>query len=776
MRNDAAWSGSKSRAHAGKTTLLQIIPVLILPFMLVLTLVAHSQVLAAAPGQGSSAPSDLQSGDLYALVVGVTRYKDPIIPRLDLADRDAKAFGEFLETQKKLFREIRVTFLLNEKATRSEVEKYLYYSLHKAGKNDTLILFFSGHGAYDPLRPKDFLFLTYDAEPDYLGATAVKMSGLEFLKGIQAERVLIVADACYAGGFSQMKPKGPGPSLKQFLKEARNSSGCAIITSGQEGQLSWEVPKLQNSVFTHNLIEGLKGKADKDHDGVVTLNEAYQYAYNQTREETSGHQHPQFEGKVVGAFPLSYVGPPVPVSELKQRIFPAAKTGDVNKIEELLTFGIDVNTRDEVNDTPLIVAARNGRSDALKLLLEKGADLEARNDSRCTALTCACEKGHTEAARLLATSAANINHKNADGLTPLALAARGGHLELVTLLLSNGADIKYRTNNGKTILSLAAAEGHAEVVKLLLEKGAKVNAQDLERGTPLTEAARNGRAEVAALLLNKGAEIKPKGGTYLDKELILTALRNDAAGAEALLTWGANANAQAESGDTPLTLAAGLGHLKVIKLLINKGAWANLKIRNDMSALALACRTGRTQVVQVLVEGGAHLEAGDKEGNTPLILACQNGHHDVCRLLITKQADVNARNHNGSTALILASENGHLEIERMLLAAGADVAATDSEGNNALIVASGKGHGEIVRILCEKKLDVNAKNNMGRTALMTAARNGHKAVVKLLLARGADVALEDWEGKNALAAASEAGHKEVTDLLSPRGINYTNVQ
>ena len=429
MRNDSVRAGSDGKGQAKRPAQSAITSCIVILSVLVVTLFLPPPSISVTADKMPPGVPKLQVGDLYAIVIGVSKYRDPKIPKLDLADKDAKAFGDFLKSQDKMFKEARVTLLLNEKATKSEVEKHLYYTLPKAGKNDTIILFFSGHGAYDPLRPKDFLFLTHDVEPEYLGTTAVKMSGLEFLKGIEAERVLIIADACYSGGFSEMKPKAQAASLKMFLQEFRSSSGRAIITSGNEEQLSWEVPNLKESVFTHSLIEGLKGKADKDHDGVVTLSEAYEYAYNLTKDQTKGYQHPQFEGKVVGAFPLSFVGRAMSPPELKEQAFAAAKSGDLESLEQMLVSGVDVNTRDGENDTPLIESARNGHVDLAKLLLSRGADVEARNDARVTALAAASEKGHIEVMKQLLDSGAGVDPKSADGFAPLALAARSGHLE-----------------------------------------------------------------------------------------------------------------------------------------------------------------------------------------------------------------------------------------------------------------------------------------------------------------------------------------------------------
>jgi hypothetical protein len=70
-------------------------------------------------------------------------------------------------------------------------------------------------------------------------------------------------------------------------------------------EFSQEHPVVGNSFFTHFLIEGLKGAADVDGNGVVSVREAYDYVYSRTLTETEGNQHPQFEGRIVGVFPLS---------------------------------------------------------------------------------------------------------------------------------------------------------------------------------------------------------------------------------------------------------------------------------------------------------------------------------------------------------------------------------------------------------------------------------------------------------------------------------------
>jgi ankyrin repeat protein len=731
-----------------------------------ITLILTGPLGATAEKSVQGIRSILQSGDLHALVVGVSKFRDPGIPDLKLAASDAKAFGEFLEAQQKVFKKTRVTYLINAQATKSEIEKYLYYTLPKAGKNDTIILFFSGHGAYDPMRPKDFLFLAYDSEPDYVGTSAVKMTGLDFLKNIEAERVLIIADACHSGKVSQMRPKGASPSMELFLREVRNSSGKAVITSGKADQLSWELPNLKHSVFTYNLLEGLKGNADRDHDGVVTLNEVYGYAYRRTKNLTAGHQHPQFEGKIVGAFPLSHIGPPLPAAQLKKMFLDASRSGDVQKVDELVHATGNVNCRDHENDSPLIIASRNGNPEVVKLLLTKSADISGTNSSGDTALTSACQYGHLDIAQLLLEAGSDCDTKNGKGFSPLAAACSRGHVDIVKLLIDRGANIQCRTNSGKTPLIIAASAGNQHLVKLLLDKGADPAAVDLKGNSTLSVAARRGCHEVVKLLLEKGARICPRKGGFWEDQLVLGILRSHMGRVKEALSRGANVNVETDSGDTPLTIAVGTGDMKILEHLVSNGADVNRVPRQGYTPLMTAAGYGRRQALQLLLDQGADPNLADREGNSPLMVSALNGRTHAVTALLEKKADLDRRNTEGCTALMLAAENDRRKTVRLLLEAGADPNIADKAGNTALMKGAGAGHLEVVRILTSAKAGLNARNNEGRTALILATQSGHEPTVSVLLKAAADASIVDWEGKTAAAIASERGLSNILSLFS----------
>ncbi|MFZ5866873.1 MAG: caspase family protein [Thermodesulfobacteriota bacterium] len=271
-------------------------------------------------------------GELYALFVGIGKYKNSSIPALNFPAKDAKDFAALLKAQKHLFKKTNVKVLLDEQATRSELEKYLYYQMRKAGKNDTILIFLSGHGAADPYRPDEFFFLSHEADPEFLEATSLNMSGLRFLKGLDCPRVVLIADSCHAGGFSKERTKAL-VNYRNFVRDFTASSGKVVISSSRPDQSSLEMPDLSNGVFTHFFIEALKGKGDQDSDGIVTINEAYNYVYSRTKDVTKGAQHPQFEGTVEGLFPLAAV------ASLDKR--PPVSTGYVPRTATILELQTD---------------------------------------------------------------------------------------------------------------------------------------------------------------------------------------------------------------------------------------------------------------------------------------------------------------------------------------------------------------------------------------------------------------------------------------------------
>ncbi len=154
-----------------------------------------------------------------------------------------------------------------------------------AGGRAMLLFYYSGHAAAGELR---------------LGQGRLSMQWLrEFVRDSQADVRLTLLDACQSGAITRLKGGTPGPSFVVDAEPSRESRGFVFITSSSDDEASQESEELRGSFFTHYLVSGLRGAADASGDEVVTLSEAYGYAYNRTVAHTmgtrGGTQHPTYD-------------------------------------------------------------------------------------------------------------------------------------------------------------------------------------------------------------------------------------------------------------------------------------------------------------------------------------------------------------------------------------------------------------------------------------------------------------------------------------------------
>jgi hypothetical protein len=119
---------------------------------------------------------------------------------------------------------------------------------------------------------------------------------------LRADVNVTVLDACASGAITRLKG---GRRLPAFLLDsAVDTHGYAFLTSSSENESAQESDRIRASYFTYYLISGLRGAADASGDGKITLNEAYQFAFNETLGHTAksqaGAQHPAYDMKLTG--------------------------------------------------------------------------------------------------------------------------------------------------------------------------------------------------------------------------------------------------------------------------------------------------------------------------------------------------------------------------------------------------------------------------------------------------------------------------------------------
>ncbi len=125
------------------------------------------------------------------------------------------------------------------------------------------------------------------------------------LAGSSARTRVVLLDGCQTGGVVASKGGRPGTAFDVRLLRPESVSGAAIIAASTAAEEAQESSRLEGSFFTHYLVSGLRGAADQNADGRVTLAESYAYAYTQTLASTSttllGPQHPSYQYDLAGA-------------------------------------------------------------------------------------------------------------------------------------------------------------------------------------------------------------------------------------------------------------------------------------------------------------------------------------------------------------------------------------------------------------------------------------------------------------------------------------------
>jgi uncharacterized caspase-like protein len=226
------------------------------------------------------------SGVRSALIVASYEYEDPGLTRLRAPVQDAEALAAVLGDPEVGAFEIQT--VLNEPA--HTITRTMERFFADRGVDDLLLLHYSGHGVKD--ESGDLYFAAANTELEYLSATGVAADFVNRLMNrTRARRVLLLLDCCYAGAFE--KGLGTRGDSNLHLEERLGGRGRAVITASTAMEYAFEGLDLNESqegspsVFTSALVQGLSsGDADRDQDGMIGLDELYEYVYDRVRQVT----------------------------------------------------------------------------------------------------------------------------------------------------------------------------------------------------------------------------------------------------------------------------------------------------------------------------------------------------------------------------------------------------------------------------------------------------------------------------------------------------------
>lgn len=397
----------------------------------------------------------------------------------------------------------------------------------------------------------------------------------------------------------------------------------------------------------------------------------------------------------------------------RERVFDAARNGDVEAVRRAFASGFDPATQDRDGRT-IYQIAKELRHAELEILARdaQGGRLypEAEQD-KVQAIATAAQSIDVEALR----DRLDANPELIDALagrsllkaTPLHLATVRNRHGNIRLLIERGADLNKRDfPDNAAPMHFAAAHGDFETLRLLVEAGADIEGHGDDHAVGVLGWAtcfHQVRHEVAAYLLDHGATLNIWTAIALDRP---NELREMIAKDPGLLVARMSRN---QHRRTPLHHAAAKNRLRMVEVLLELGADPNAVDAASATALTTASQErADPAVISALAAAGAKLDlltainisrfdeaeamvrenpariGPDGADTIALHLAVSKNNLTALRWLLAHGVAVSAKRmiwDCNSTALHMTVESGAMDIARQLLDAGADPNIRDDKFN-----------------------------------------------------------------------------------------------
>jgi hypothetical protein len=245
------------------------------------------------PGSPGTLPApELPAERRLALVVATSTYIDSALRQLRAPAQDAADFSSVLADPG--IGGFTVTQVINSSA--QEIRLAIDEFVTDRQPDDLLVIYLSCHGLVDARRR--LYFAAADTLKHRLAATGVESEWLlDQLEDCRARRQVVILDCCFSGAFAR-GAKGD-TDLDLGARFHGHGRGRVILTASRGTEYSFEgdpVPGSvveSGSVFTSALVKGIRtGDADRDHDGYISVDEAYRYTYDTVRA-ANANQTPQ---------------------------------------------------------------------------------------------------------------------------------------------------------------------------------------------------------------------------------------------------------------------------------------------------------------------------------------------------------------------------------------------------------------------------------------------------------------------------------------------------
>ncbi len=268
----------------------------------------------------------------------------------------------------------------------------------------------------------------------------------------------------------------------------------------------------------------------------------------------------------------------------------AVVMNDGNLVRELLDLGADIECRNDVGHTPLMMAAYNKRRSIARLLVQRGADLTAVSAEGKTVLHYASQYGDIELAKQVLDARVPVNAADFEGYTALHCSVINDEVEAVEMLIKHGADPTAKTSKSarhggsKSVRDFAESFSKRSVARLAAQPQTQPRTQEKR----WWEFWKTKAIQLKAGSPNKGPSVLQ---AVIDKDptLALDRLHQDG-----------SVDEKGQYGNVALHYAAAYGYLDVIEAILKAGGTVDPKNTAGQTPLVYAMLEGQPAAARLL--------------------------------------------------------------------------------------------------------------------------------------------------------------------------------